>query len=202
MASGRLLRPLGRPLRSLRPLLFLLTLAAALALAPAAGAMLALEATVQQLVGESDLAVDATPQESYSEWEEIPKVGRRIVTYTRLRVADAAFGDVPSEVWVRTLGGQVGDVGQRVEGEAEFTAGSRALLFLRRAPDGRFRVTQMSQGHFRVDGAGAVAKLRATTRLSSLVKAKKGLGARAALEGLGVSDALAALRHERQALGK
>lgn len=195
-------RPPGPLARIARTITLSLAFCAALAFAPAAEAMLAVEATVQQLVGESDLAVDATPEESYSEWEDIPKVGRRIVTYTRLRVADTAFGDVPSDVWVRTLGGHVGDVGQRVEGEAEFTAGARAMLFLRRVPDGRFRVTQMSQGHFRVDGAGAIGRLRATTRLSSLVKAKKGLGARSALEGLGVADALAALRHERQALGK
>jgi hypothetical protein len=199
MAFDRPPRPLARALRTFA---LFLAFAAALALAPPAEAMLAVEATVQQLVAESDLAVDATPEESYSTWEDIPKVGRRIVTYTRMKVSDAAFGDVPSDVWVRTLGGHVGDVGQRVEGEAEFAAGSRAVVFLRRVPDGRFRVTQMSQGHFRVDGAGAIARLRATVRLSSLIKAKSGLGARAALEGLGVADALAALRHERQALGK
>ncbi len=200
MAFGRPPRPLARALRALA-LLLPLALAAVL-VAPRVEAMLALEATVQQLVGESDLAVDATPEESYSEWEDIPKVGRRIVTYTRMRVGDAAFGDVPSAVWVRTLGGHVGDVGQRVEGEAEFSTGTRSLVFLRRVPDGRFRVTQMSQGHFRVDGAGAVGRLRATTRLSSLVRAKKGLSARTALEGLQVSEAITALRHERQALGK
>jgi hypothetical protein len=195
-------RPPGLFGRALRAISLLMAFAAAFALAPPAEAMLAVEATVQQLVAESDMAVDATPEESYSDWEDIPKVGRRIVTYTRMRVSDAAFGDVPSDVWVRTLGGHVGDVGQRVEGEAEFSKGSRALVFLRRAPDGRFRVTQMSQGHFRVDGAGAIAKLRATVRLSALIKAKKGLGARTALEGLGVADALEALRHERRALGK
>lgn len=199
MAFARPSGPLARALRSLPLLVAALAL---LAFAPQAEAMLALEATVQQLVGESDMAVDAVPEESYSEWEEIPNVGRRIVTYTRLRVTDAAFGDVPSAVWVRTLGGHVGDVGQRVEGEAEFSVGSRSLLFLRRVPDGRFRVTQMAQGHFRVDGAGSIARLRATARLTSLVKAKKGLGARAALDGLPVADALSALRHERQALGK
>jgi hypothetical protein len=199
MASVRLLRPVGR---ALRPLVLLTALAAPLAFTPPASAMVALEATVQQLVGESDLAVDATPEESYSEWEEIPKVGRRIVTYTRMRVADAAFGDVPNEVWVRTLGGHVGDIGQRVEGEAEFAPNERAVVFLRRVPDGRFRVTQMSQGHFRVDGSGTIARLRGTTRLSALVRTKKGLGARPALDGLGVAEALEALRHERRALGK
>jgi hypothetical protein len=142
-------RPPGALGRALRSLALLLAFAAALALAPPAEAMLAVEASVQQLVAESDMAVDAMPEESYSTWEDIPKVGRRIVTYTRMRVTDAAFGDVPGEVWVRTLGGHVGDIGQRVEGEAEFSKGSRAVVFLRR-----------------------------------------------------VADALSALRHERQALGK
>jgi hypothetical protein len=54
-----------------------------------------------------------------------------------------------AETWVRTLGGVVGNVGQRVEGEAVLTVGRPCLLFLRKGPvDGFYDVTARAQGQF------------------------------------------------------
>ena len=64
--------------------------------------------------------------------------------------ADRARGSWSSpttgETWVRTLGGRVGDIGQKVEGEAVLPQGKRMVLFLLARPDGRSVVAGMSQG--------------------------------------------------------
>jgi hypothetical protein len=50
-----------------------------------------------------------------------------------------------SELVVRRIGGVIGDVGMRVEGEPQFSTGDRRLLFLR--DQGRYcRPVGMSQG--------------------------------------------------------
>jgi hypothetical protein len=59
---------------------------------------------------------------------------------------------------VRTLGGIVGKLGQRVEGEAVLVPGQQALLFLHTGgPTGVTEVTGRGQGQFPVviEGAGA-----------------------------------------------
>jgi hypothetical protein len=87
--------------------------------------------------------------------------GRRIVTYTRARIDRVVDGVAPTELWIRTLGGSIGDIGQHVDGEAILTAGQPGLFFLRRLPDGPHGVVGMSQGQYRFDGASVAA----TTRL-------------------------------------
>src|SRR5208337_4957250 len=54
------------------------------------------------------------------------------------------------EVWIRTMGGIVGKIGQVVDGEAVFTVGRSALVFLHAAPAGTYDVTARAQGQFPV----------------------------------------------------
>ena len=71
--------------------------------------------------------------------------GRRIVTYTRLRIDRMVDGNPQAEVWVRTLGGHVGDIGQHVDGEAVLMPSRPGLVLpagpARRHPRGRGHVT-------------------------------------------------------------
>ncbi len=98
------------------------------------------------LVEESNAACLATPIETKSVWED-----GRIATYTRVHVDRVLAGTLSSEVWVKTLGGAVGDVGQMVDGEAVLKPGQQSVLF--------------------GDGAGAMI-FRQTDRDAGLVKVK------------------------------
>lgn len=61
------------------------------------------------------------------------------------------------EVIVETLGGQLGDVAMRVEGEPSFAVGERVLVFIRDGgPYTAFRPVGMGQGVFRVRREGGV----------------------------------------------
>ncbi len=77
--------------------------------------------------------------------------GRRIVTDTTVAVVDSLKGSLKGEVVVMQPGGEVGDLGQRVEGAATFAVGEEVVLFLERKSDTRFGVLGMSQGKFRLE---------------------------------------------------
>jgi hypothetical protein len=97
------------------------------------------------LLQESSSVAVATPFESKAVWEN-----GRIFTYTHVRVDRAVAGDLAqgAEVWVRTLGGIVGDTGQSVEGEAVLGLNQSSLLFLHAGPASSFQVTARGQGQF------------------------------------------------------
>lgn len=86
---------------------------------------------------------------------------RRIVTDVRVEVADTWKGSLRKTIIVRTPGGVVGDIGQRVDGLATFKPGEEVVLFLERRPDDSFIVSGAAQGKFGVrrsaDGKGAFA---------------------------------------------
>ena len=73
------------------------------------------------------------------------------------------------QIWVRTLGGVVGEIGQAVSGEAQIEPGSRSLLFLAQA-GGAVVVTAMGQGDYPIvtDGEG-VARLAASPDRGMLI---------------------------------
>ena len=85
--------------------------------------------SLDELVAGSDYVLVGTALDRYSKWEELAG-GRRIVTYTRVRVDRRVVGEPNAEVWVRTLGGVVGKIGQSVSGEAQLDVGAKSLLFL------------------------------------------------------------------------
>jgi hypothetical protein len=130
-----------------------------------AHAATAIAYTLEELVDASPWAVVATTVEQKSAWEVIAG-GKRIVTYSKLRIERAIYGaalpretfpretvpgateDASPEIWVRTLGGAVGKVGQAVAGEASFSVGKRSLSFLLETKDGKFVVSGAAQGHY------------------------------------------------------
>jgi hypothetical protein len=134
--------------RALRGLLFLSVIVCA---APAT-ASVSFTVVLDALVQESSVAVVETPIESKSVWEN-----GRIITYTKVHVDRVLAGTAPTEVWVETLGGVVGDIGQQVEGEAVLRAGQQSLLFLSPYESG-YVVTARGQGQFPIvrDAGGAL----------------------------------------------
>ncbi|HEX4516315.1 MAG TPA: hypothetical protein VH054_22360, partial [Polyangiaceae bacterium] len=82
----------------------------------------------------------------------------RIATYTRVHGDRVVAGSVASEVWIKTLGGAVGDIGQTVDGEAVLRAGRQSLLFLS-TYEGSLVVTARGQGQFAMVRDGAVLRM-------------------------------------------
>ena len=126
-------------------LCLLAALAMSLTLARDVGASVSVAVSWDGLLGASIAAAFVTPVESTSVWED-----GRIVTYTRVHVDRSVAGALPSgdDPWLRTLGGVVGHVGQRVEGEAVLSFGYQALVFLGAGKAGTFYVTARAQGQF------------------------------------------------------
>lgn len=76
---------------------------------------------------------------------------RRIVTDVTLRIDDSMKGGHGrgEDIVVRRLGGAIGELGMRVEGEPIFTDGERSVVFAERLGQ-HLRPTGMSQGVLRV----------------------------------------------------
>lgn len=171
------------------------------ALAPAtAEASVSLLVSLEELVRGSAFVVVGTPTEHRSEWAELPS-GRRIVTYTKVTVDKSLAGAPPKELWVRTLGGVVGKIGQTVSGEAKLKKGEKAVLFLAKAGSDHV-VASMAQGHYPVEkDAKGVLRLRASPD-AGLLLPQPGpvLTAREQLVGLGLEPAEALVKKVRAAV--
>jgi len=156
-----------------------------------AAASIARALSLQALVRASDRALFGTALAAESRWE-VAGGRRRIVTHTRVRVDERIAGpDDGSELWVRTLGGKVGDVGQIVHGEALLLVGEPALLFLAPSADGALSVAGMAQGHYPVRTAeDGERRLRPSPRLGELI----GEGAARELSGRRLGEASALVR--------
>jgi hypothetical protein len=118
-----------------------------LQLAGDARASVSVAATWEGLVKESSAVAVVTATDSHGAWEN-----GRIFTYTHVHVDRALAGELGTgaDAWVRTMGGEVGNIGQRVEGEAVFELGKPSLLFAQPGPSGSFHVTARGQGAFPV----------------------------------------------------
>ncbi|RLB36363.1 MAG: hypothetical protein DRH30_15065 [Deltaproteobacteria bacterium] len=84
-------------------------------------------------------------------------------TWHRIAVERELRGSAPDEqeVIVETLGGQIGDIAMRVEGEPSFTVGERVLVFMRGGgPYTAFRPVGMGQGVMRVRAEQGVETVR------------------------------------------
>ncbi len=123
-----------------------LAVSAFLALAaPVAHAALTVALSMRELTASSDVIVVGTVVDTECKWD----LRRRIVTDAEVQVAEVLRGrvEVGDELVVRTLGGEIDDLGMRVEGEAVLEDGQRAIFFLRRrAGVDYLRPVGMSQG--------------------------------------------------------
>jgi len=165
------------------------------------------ELSLSDLVAKSTLVLAATPLDARSLWEDSEGGhGRRIVTYTRLRVDRVIDGQVSGDVWVRTLGGHVDDIGQHVEGEAVLAASKPCLLFLRALSDGTHVVVGMSQGQYplEVTSDGTPIRLQPSRALGHLLPKGAALSidhppARLVLSGQTLDQAARLVLAERRA---
>lgn len=103
---------------------------------------------------------------------------RRIVTDYDLSVEETMKGEarVGQVLTMRSLGGVIGDLGMRVEGEPHPEIGERYLVFLRTLGDGHtLRPVGMSQGVMTIqEQAGARVVLPAGNGLSLVLRAPGG----------------------------
>jgi hypothetical protein len=87
--------------------------------------------------------------------------GRQIVTDVELEVDESLKGEPARRLVIQQLGGQVGNIGQRVSGLASFERGEEVVVFLQAHGRGSFRVSGLAQGKFKVersvDGKAAFA---------------------------------------------
>ena len=105
------------------------------------------------LVEESSAACVVSPTFATSVWEN-----GRIATYTRAHVDRVLAGSASNEVWIKTLGGAVGDVGQNVDGEAVLRPGRQSVVF---SPCGLIDITATSRNLWGMAGTcliGAIAR--------------------------------------------
>jgi hypothetical protein len=121
----------------------------------AASVMAALE--LDELVSTADDVVIATAVDEESRWDD----RGRIVTDVTLVVDEPMKGSLRAgdTFVVRHLGGSIGDLGMRVEGEVAFALGERSVVFAERR-GALSRVVGMSQGSLPIrrdtDGAEMV----------------------------------------------
>lgn len=125
-----------------------------IALAPLAAATVSSDANASvmiavpfdSLVKDADAVAVVAPVEAKSVWED-----GRIYTYTRVKVEQGVAGDASGDVWIRTMGGVVGKIGQLVDGEPVFTTNKQNLLFLRKfKAGGTWEVSARAQGQYPV----------------------------------------------------
>lgn len=119
----------------------------------AADATIIVPRTLEEMSREAATVVRAKVVARQSAWDADH---RRIHTFTELQVLQAVTGRPDATIVVRTMGGEVGDIGMRVAGVARFEVGEEVVVFLRADPvdAGHFQVIGMSQGKFTVDRSG------------------------------------------------
>jgi hypothetical protein len=198
LAAGTLagLARRARRRRAMSLVLGLAFLGASATAAREAGASVSVAAVFDDMVKDATAAAVVTPTEQRASWE-----GNRIVTLTHLHVDRIVAGQLPEDVWVRTLGGSVGHIGQIVEGQATFAVGSASLLFVRphvdpvtKTPSDTFAVVDSAQGQFPlVAGEGHAIRLGRAGNLGELLDTRKKAGTRFArdvLVGRALDDAV------------
>lgn len=153
-----------------------------------AGASISVVLSFEDLVRRATAVAVVMPVESHALWED-----GRIVTYTRVHVERQVAGRLAAEeVWIRALGGDVGHIGHRVEGQATFALGSPSLVFLHPhldpvsgAASGTFGVVEGAQGQYPiVHGDGGRTMLATAQNVGTLVLPRGDSAARLARDVL------------------
>jgi hypothetical protein len=141
----------------LRPWLALLAAVLASLLALPVQASIVDAMSLSELTREADVIVVARVEGQRARWDH----QGRIVTDVTLRVTESLHGGLArgAVATAQRLGGEIGDLGLRVEGEAQYVDGERIVLFARRlaTPSGTvLRPVGMSQGVLPIDDTGGV----------------------------------------------
>lgn len=119
-----------------------------------------------ELTSEADVIAHGTVTKQESVWEE-----RRIVTRATLKVAGALKGTASAQLVIRSMGGVVDGIAQRVYGEPHYEPGEEVVIFLRGLGGGEYRTIGMAQGKFRLLTEGG--KTRAAQGLDGLALARR-----------------------------
>jgi hypothetical protein len=174
--------------------LSLALLAASATSAVDARASVSVTVLFDDLIHKASAVAVVTPVEQRALWED-----HRIVTYTRAHVERSIAGRLEREVWIRTLGGFVGNLEQIVEGQATFSIGSRSLVFIHphldpvnHTPTGAWGVVEGAQGQFPivVRAGQAQPRLAVSQNVGALVPSPSGGRlAREALNDRALDDA-------------
>jgi hypothetical protein len=139
----------------------------AIALGSSAGATVLRAAEVEELARRAEHIVRGTVLSSTAAWTPD---GKQIHTVTRISVARALKGRGPAVVEVRTPGGSVGDLAQKVIGAPEFAPGEEVIVFLHRhGSSSRYGVEGFSLGKFTVvPGQGQARAALVTQHLAGV----------------------------------
>lgn len=81
----------------------------------------------------------------------------RIVTRTSIAVSEVLYGEAPSQVEIRQIGGSLDGVTVYVPGDARLEPGERCVLFLRKV-DGRWFLTAMEQSMYLLQHDGRLGE--------------------------------------------
>jgi hypothetical protein len=123
-------------------------------LAPPAGATTLVKMDLPALSRAADVVVRARVAGVSSRWS---RDGRRILTDVQLRVLERISGECADTLQLVQPGGEVGDLGQKVDGVPPFAPGEEAVLFLER--QGRVHaLVGLAQGKWTVDRAATVVQ--------------------------------------------
>ncbi len=124
-----------------------------------AGATTLLKLDFSDLAREAEHIVVGTVTGIQGEWDASARFIHSNVT---ILVEQSLRGNVPSEIVLRTPGGQIGSVGMTAHGAPSFEVGEKVLVFLTAWEDGsakvlgyfqgKSRVIEDQQGRFRLEG--------------------------------------------------
>jgi len=131
--------------RMLRRIPALLALLLSLAANPPTGATTLMRMSLSQMSRAAKLVVRARCLGNSAGWD-----AGEIWTFTSFAVEESWRGSAPSQVWVRLLGGRLGNITSTVSGIPRFSAGEEVILFLEPTPRGDFSIVSWEQGTFRV----------------------------------------------------
>ncbi len=152
----------------------LLSLTGVLLLPDTSQASTAIGLKLKQLVKRSERVIVGTPVAYRCGWWHLAGA-RRIVTWTRILQEDNWLADKSNdasptdEIELLTLGGRVGDLAQKVPGEATPRVGERSLFFLSGEYEQVHRVIGMAQGHYPLDSGDSDATLHKSRTLPHLI---------------------------------
>jgi hypothetical protein len=78
--------------------------------------------------------------------------GSQIFTYVTISPQNLLKGDqIPAEITIKQLGGEVGEIGMRVDEASVYEEGEEVLLFLQMGLTGYHRTIGLSQGKFSIE---------------------------------------------------